>query len=140
MGNHTHDGRFARLLERKLSPRLENESTIAIEFLGWDRSGPIVARRFKCAETPSSSFGWDGALFVFLRPRLLTVATGGYYETESCRPEQQERNSAHCQHHSILNAGVRVPAVGSILCPHQKNYGEDHGDGSPETRDDQSSR
>ncbi len=41
----THDRRFARLLERKLSPRLERESTELIEFVGWDRSGPAVEQR-----------------------------------------------------------------------------------------------
>jgi uncharacterized protein (UPF0212 family) len=41
----THDRRFARLLERKLSPREKQESTELIEFLGWDRSGPAVEQR-----------------------------------------------------------------------------------------------
>lgn len=41
----THDRRFARLLERKLSPRFADESTIAIEFVGWNRSGPVVAHQ-----------------------------------------------------------------------------------------------
>lgn len=41
----THERRFARLLERKLAPRAENESTEIIQFVGWDRSGPAVEQR-----------------------------------------------------------------------------------------------
>jgi len=36
----THERRFANLLERKLAPREENEQTLMVEFLGWDRGGP----------------------------------------------------------------------------------------------------
>lgn len=38
----THDKRFANLLERKLSPRRENDRTIVHKFNGWDRRGPAV--------------------------------------------------------------------------------------------------
>ena len=41
----THERRFANLLERKLAPRSEAESTIVIQFTGWDRSGPSVEQR-----------------------------------------------------------------------------------------------
>lgn len=38
----THELRFANLLERKLAPRSEHESTLIVNFLSWDRSGPDV--------------------------------------------------------------------------------------------------
>ncbi len=41
----THERRLARLLERKLAPRATDETTVIIEFLGWDRSGPSVEQR-----------------------------------------------------------------------------------------------
>lgn len=41
----THERRLAQLLERKLAPRSANESTIILEFVGWDRSGPTVEHR-----------------------------------------------------------------------------------------------
>lgn len=41
----THERRFAGLLERKLAPRTEQSATQVIEFVGWDRSGPIVETR-----------------------------------------------------------------------------------------------
>lgn len=41
----THERRFASLLERKLAPRSESESTIVLEFVAWDRSGPAVESR-----------------------------------------------------------------------------------------------
>ena len=41
----THERRFAGLLERKLAPRSPDESTIMLEFLGWDRSGPSTTTR-----------------------------------------------------------------------------------------------
>jgi DNA repair exonuclease SbcCD ATPase subunit len=41
----THERRFANLLERKLAPRSENETTKVIQFVAWDRGGPVVERR-----------------------------------------------------------------------------------------------
>ncbi|MGC5172101.1 AAA family ATPase [Microbacterium sp. DT81.1] len=41
----THERRFANLLERKLAPRAENETTKVIQFVAWDRGGPVVERR-----------------------------------------------------------------------------------------------
>jgi hypothetical protein len=41
----THERRFAHLLERKLAPRRLGERTIAVEFVGWDRSGPMLKTR-----------------------------------------------------------------------------------------------
>lgn len=41
----THERRFARLLERKLAPRQEASTTRVLEFVGWDRSGPIIESR-----------------------------------------------------------------------------------------------
>lgn len=41
----THERRLAKLLERKLAPRSAEESTIVLDFLGWDRSGPTVEHR-----------------------------------------------------------------------------------------------
>jgi DNA repair exonuclease SbcCD ATPase subunit len=38
----THERRLSGLLERKLAPRQETESTRIIRFTGWDRSGPAV--------------------------------------------------------------------------------------------------
>jgi hypothetical protein len=38
----THERRFAGLLERKLAPRETEQTTLAISFLGWDRSGPDI--------------------------------------------------------------------------------------------------
>lgn len=42
---NTHEKRFAQLLERKLAPRRERERTLAVDFLGWDRSGPMIKTR-----------------------------------------------------------------------------------------------
>lgn len=42
----THERRFARLLERKLAPRVEDVRTKVITFAGWDRSGPTVREHF----------------------------------------------------------------------------------------------
>lgn len=39
----THDRRFARLLDRKLRPRLQGETSRQIEFTTWERSGPRLA-------------------------------------------------------------------------------------------------
>jgi DNA repair exonuclease SbcCD ATPase subunit len=36
----THDRRFARLLERKVRPRRPSETSMQIEFVTWERSGP----------------------------------------------------------------------------------------------------
>jgi DNA repair exonuclease SbcCD ATPase subunit len=41
----THEKRFAQLLERKLAPRREGDRTLAVDFLGWDRSGPMIKTR-----------------------------------------------------------------------------------------------
>lgn len=41
----THERRFANLLERKLAPRAESETTKIIQFVAWDRGGPVVERR-----------------------------------------------------------------------------------------------
>lgn len=41
----THDRRFAGLLERKLAPRSLIDSTLVLEFRGWDRSGPTITSR-----------------------------------------------------------------------------------------------
>jgi hypothetical protein len=41
----THERRFANLLERKLAPRSEIETTKVIQFVAWDRGGPVVERR-----------------------------------------------------------------------------------------------
>ncbi len=41
----THERRFAQLLERKLAPRRDGERTLAVDFLGWDRSGPTIKTR-----------------------------------------------------------------------------------------------
>jgi DNA repair exonuclease SbcCD ATPase subunit len=41
----THEGRFAKLLERKLAPRAASDRTIALEFVGWDRHGPTIKPR-----------------------------------------------------------------------------------------------
>jgi head-tail adaptor len=41
----TLERRLARLLERKLAPRSPAHSTIVLDFLGWDRSGPTVEYR-----------------------------------------------------------------------------------------------
>jgi len=41
----THERRFAHLLERKLAPRRPGERTTAVEFVGWDRSGPMLKLR-----------------------------------------------------------------------------------------------
>lgn len=41
----THERRFALLLERKLAPRQPSDRTIALEFVGWDRSGPTLKPR-----------------------------------------------------------------------------------------------
>jgi hypothetical protein len=41
----THERRFALLLERKLAPRDPADRTIALEFVGWDRSGPALKPR-----------------------------------------------------------------------------------------------
>jgi len=38
----SHDRRFARLLERKLRPRKPGETTVQIDFVSWERSGPRV--------------------------------------------------------------------------------------------------
>lgn len=38
----THDGRFGRLLARKLRPASADETTSVIELRGWNRSGPEV--------------------------------------------------------------------------------------------------
>lgn len=51
----THDRRFAALLERKLTPTSEHESTMVIEFSGWSRSGPIIdVRRLNVAASPGT--------------------------------------------------------------------------------------
>jgi DNA repair exonuclease SbcCD ATPase subunit len=41
----THERRFAQLLERKLAPREDQDRTIVHEFVGWERSGPLVKER-----------------------------------------------------------------------------------------------
>lgn len=41
----THQRRFASLLERKLAPRMEGDSTLVLDFVAWDRSGPAVESR-----------------------------------------------------------------------------------------------
>lgn len=41
----THERRFAHLLERKLAPRRPGERTTVVEFVGWDRSGPMFKPR-----------------------------------------------------------------------------------------------
>ncbi len=41
----THDRRLAALLERKLAPRLDGESTSVVEFEAWTRRGPQLERR-----------------------------------------------------------------------------------------------
>lgn len=41
----THDRRYAELLERKLAPRSEAESSLTIDFESWDRSGPTLTTR-----------------------------------------------------------------------------------------------
>ena len=41
----THERRFAQLLERKLAPRRPGERTLAVEFVGWDRTGPTIKPR-----------------------------------------------------------------------------------------------
>lgn len=41
----THERRFASLLERKLAPRSQAESTRVLHFVAWDRSGPAVEVR-----------------------------------------------------------------------------------------------
>ena len=41
----THERRFAQLLERKLTPHNDRDRTIVHEFVGWERSGPIVKER-----------------------------------------------------------------------------------------------
>jgi DNA repair exonuclease SbcCD ATPase subunit len=49
----THDRRFARLLDRKLRPRLERDTSIFIEFDSWDRSGPtLLTTRHTAVEVP----------------------------------------------------------------------------------------
>lgn len=47
----THERRFAQLLTRKLAPRHHADRTISVEFVGWDRSGPIV----KSQDVPNQS-------------------------------------------------------------------------------------
>jgi len=42
----THERRLAGLLQRKLAPRSDGEQTLILDFVGWDRSGPTVERRF----------------------------------------------------------------------------------------------
>lgn len=41
----THEKRLSGLLERKLAPRQDGETTRIIRFTGWDRSGPTVDER-----------------------------------------------------------------------------------------------
>ncbi len=41
----THEKRFARLIERKLAPRSGTYSAKVLDFVGWDRSGPVVQAR-----------------------------------------------------------------------------------------------
>lgn len=41
----THERRFAQLLERKLTPRDGRDRTVVHEFVGWERSGPLVKER-----------------------------------------------------------------------------------------------
>ncbi|HEY2044595.1 MAG TPA: AAA family ATPase [Jatrophihabitans sp.] len=41
----THERRFAQLLERKLAPRQNHWRTVALEFVGWDRTGPTIKPR-----------------------------------------------------------------------------------------------
>jgi DNA repair exonuclease SbcCD ATPase subunit len=41
----THDQRFGDLLRRKLLPRLNGETMLAIDLPAWDRDGPIVESR-----------------------------------------------------------------------------------------------
>jgi hypothetical protein len=38
----THERRFALLLGRKMAPRSADDTTIILNFRGWDRSGPQV--------------------------------------------------------------------------------------------------
>jgi hypothetical protein len=40
----THERRFASLLRRKLAPRASETTTVLLEFVGWDRTGPSVKR------------------------------------------------------------------------------------------------
>lgn len=40
----THDLRLASLLERKLAPRREDEHTLSLRFVAWERSGPLIDR------------------------------------------------------------------------------------------------
>jgi DNA repair exonuclease SbcCD ATPase subunit len=47
----THEPRLSRLLERKLSPRVEGPSTLRLHFRAWDRSGPVV----EASEVPDQS-------------------------------------------------------------------------------------
>lgn len=49
----THDRRFARLLDRKLRPRVGNDSSVFIEFDSWDRSGPtLLTTRHEAVDVP----------------------------------------------------------------------------------------
>lgn len=41
----THERRFAKLLERKLAPRGQDNETLVLEFVSWDRAGPTVRRK-----------------------------------------------------------------------------------------------
>ncbi|MHB8246267.1 MAG: hypothetical protein ACYDGN_13120 [Acidimicrobiales bacterium] len=41
----THERRFAELLERKLAPRIPGFRTIVHDFVGWERSGPVIKAR-----------------------------------------------------------------------------------------------
>jgi len=41
----THEERFASLLERKLTGRLDGEDLLVHRFVGWTRSGPVIETR-----------------------------------------------------------------------------------------------
>ena len=49
----THFEPFGRLLARKLAPRHRDETARVLEFLGWDRSGPVVEERDLPYEVPA---------------------------------------------------------------------------------------
>lgn len=56
----THERRLSGLLERKLAPRSEDETTRVIQFTGWDRSGPTVNERIVGDLLGAIRFVWSG--------------------------------------------------------------------------------
>jgi DNA repair exonuclease SbcCD ATPase subunit len=52
----THERRFAELLERKLTPRRVEDRTLIHEFVGWQRTGPLIKSRFTTDQVAEGAF------------------------------------------------------------------------------------